>query len=122
MKISNTLISVIVPYYKKKNYIYWSLNSALKQSHKKIELIIIYDDENLSDYFFLKKIINKDKRVKLIKNKKNIHVLNAPSPAATACLAIGEQIMLEATTGCRQHQAGDTIRLETQPGRTHLQD
>ena len=74
MKISNTLISVIVPYYKKKNYIYWSLNSALKQSHKKIELIIIYDDENLSDYFFLKKIINKDKRVKLIKNKKNMGV------------------------------------------------
>ena len=35
---------------------------------------------------------------KIIKNKKNIHVLNAPSPAATACLAIGEHIMLEAKT------------------------
>ena len=33
---------------------------------------------------------------KIVKNKKNIHVLNAPSPAATACLAIGEQIMEEA--------------------------
>jgi L-2-hydroxyglutarate oxidase len=33
---------------------------------------------------------------KIIKNKKNIHVLNAPSPAATACLAIGKQIMAEA--------------------------
>jgi L-2-hydroxyglutarate oxidase len=33
---------------------------------------------------------------KIIRNKKNIHVLNAPSPAATACLAIGKQIMLEA--------------------------
>ncbi|MBT3622159.1 MAG: L-2-hydroxyglutarate oxidase [Flavobacteriales bacterium] len=33
---------------------------------------------------------------KIIKNKKNIHVLNAPSPAATACLAIGKQIMEEA--------------------------
>jgi L-2-hydroxyglutarate oxidase len=33
---------------------------------------------------------------KIVKNKKNIHVLNAPSPAATACLAIGEQIMSEA--------------------------
>lgn len=30
---------------------------------------------------------------KIVKNKKNIHVLNAPSPAATACLVIGEQIM-----------------------------
>ena len=33
---------------------------------------------------------------KIIRNKKNIHVLNAPSPAATACLAIGEEIMLQA--------------------------
>ena len=33
---------------------------------------------------------------KIIKNKNNIHVLNAPSPAATACLAIGRQIMKEA--------------------------
>ncbi|MEC9209955.1 MAG: L-2-hydroxyglutarate oxidase [Bacteroidota bacterium] len=36
--------------------------------------------------------------LKIVKNKKNIHVLNAPSPAATACLAIGEQIMEEAKT------------------------
>ena len=33
---------------------------------------------------------------KIVKSKRNIHVLNAPSPAATACLAIGEQIMEEA--------------------------
>jgi L-2-hydroxyglutarate oxidase LhgO len=33
-----------------------------------------------------------------VKNKKNIHVLNAPSPAATACLAIGKHIVAEATT------------------------
>ena len=33
---------------------------------------------------------------KIIKNKGNIHVLNAPSPAATACLSIGKQIMEEA--------------------------
>ena len=33
---------------------------------------------------------------KIIKNKRNIHVLNAPSPAATACFAIGEHIMHEA--------------------------
>ena len=35
---------------------------------------------------------------KIVRNKGNIHVLNAPSPAATACLAIGEQIMEEAKT------------------------
>ena len=33
---------------------------------------------------------------KIVKSKRNIHVLNAPSPAATACLSIGEQVMKEA--------------------------
>jgi L-2-hydroxyglutarate oxidase len=33
---------------------------------------------------------------KIVSNKRNIHVLNAPSPAATACLSIGERIMEEA--------------------------
>ena len=33
---------------------------------------------------------------KIVRTKRNIHVLNAPSPAATACLAIGEQILEEA--------------------------
>ena len=42
-----------------------------------------YDGEVIDDF-------------RILKNKRNIHVLNAPSPAATACLAIGNQIMEEA--------------------------
>jgi len=30
---------------------------------------------------------------KIINHNKNIHVLNAPSPAATACLAIADEIV-----------------------------
>jgi len=30
---------------------------------------------------------------RIVKNDKNIHVLNAPSPAATACLSIGSEIL-----------------------------
>ena len=33
---------------------------------------------------------------KIVKNKNNIHVLSAPSPAATACLAIGDEIIEQA--------------------------
>jgi len=33
----------------------------------------------------------------IVKNDKNIHILNAPSPAATACLAIGDEIVEHAT-------------------------
>ena len=71
MKTKNILISVIIPYYKKKNYIYSTLKSALNQSHKKIEVIIIYDDQDLGDFDYLKQIIKADKRVKIIINKKN---------------------------------------------------
>lgn len=35
---------------------------------------------------------------KIIKNQNNMHVLNAPSPAATACLAIGREIMNKAAS------------------------
>ena len=71
MKNKNILISVIIPYYKKRNYISNALKSALKQSHKKIEIIIIYDDENLEDLEYIKKIIKKDKRIRIVINKKN---------------------------------------------------
>ncbi len=30
---------------------------------------------------------------KILKHKGNIHVLNAPSPAATSCLAIADEIV-----------------------------
>ncbi len=35
---------------------------------------------------------------KIVKSKKNIHVLNAPSPAATACLSIADNIIEVAET------------------------
>ena len=56
MQTKNILISVIIPYYKNKNYIYNTLKSALNQSHKKIEIVIIYDDENLKDLKYFSKL------------------------------------------------------------------
>ena len=66
------LVSVIIPYYKKKKYITSSINSVLKQSYKNLELIIIYDDSNLEDLIILKNLKKKDKRIKIFINKKNI--------------------------------------------------
>ena len=66
------LVSVIIPYYKKKEYIELAINSVLQQTYKNFELIVIYDDENKEDLSFLKKIIKKDKRIKIFINKKNL--------------------------------------------------
>jgi L-2-hydroxyglutarate oxidase len=34
---------------------------------------------------------------KIVENDRNIHVLNAPSPAATACLSIADEIVKHAS-------------------------
>ena len=66
------LISVIIPYYKKKEYIISSINSVLNQTYKNLEIIIIYDDLIKEDLNLLKKIKKKDKRIKIYINKKNL--------------------------------------------------
>lgn len=65
------LVSVIIPYYKNIIFFPKTIKSVLSQSYKNIEIIIIYDDENLED---LKKIKNLKikKKIKIIINKKNI--------------------------------------------------
>ena len=57
------LVSVIIPYYKKKEYITSCINSVLNQTYKNLELIIIYDDLDKEDLILLKKIKKKDKRI-----------------------------------------------------------
>ena len=66
------IVSIIIPYYKKIKYFKKTYLSALNQNFKNFEIIIIYDDENLSDLTKLKKIIKKKKNVKIIINKKNL--------------------------------------------------
>ena len=68
------LISVIIPYYKKRKYIKKTINSVISQSYKKIEIIIIYDDEDKEELNYIKECIQNDKRFKLVVNKKNVGV------------------------------------------------
>jgi len=66
------LVSVIIPYYKKKEYLELTINSVIQQTYKNFEIIIIYDDVNKEDLNFVRKIKKKDKRIKLYINKKNL--------------------------------------------------
>ena len=65
------LVSVIIPYFKKKNFIKKTINSIKNQTYKNLEIIIIYDDEDHSDLKFIKKLKNVDDRIKIIVNKKS---------------------------------------------------
>ena len=68
MKLDKNLVSIIVPYFKKKKYFEKTLRSICNQSYKNNELIIIYDDDDKSELNYVKKLIRKYK-------KKNSHVI-----------------------------------------------
>ncbi len=68
------LLTVILPYFKKKRFIKKTLESIIYQTFKNFELIIVYDQEDKSDLKYIKKILAKKIKYKLIINKKNLGV------------------------------------------------
>jgi len=67
-----SLISVIMPYRQKREYVHKAIKSVLGQTYKKFELIIIFDDEKKDDLNFIKSITKNKKKIKIIINNKNI--------------------------------------------------
>jgi teichuronic acid biosynthesis glycosyltransferase TuaG len=72
MKKKIPLVSIIIAYYKKKYFFENTVNSILNQTYRNFEVIVIYDDTDKSELSFVKKIISKFPRSKVIINKKNI--------------------------------------------------
>ena len=66
------LVSVIIPYYKKRNFVKETIFSVINQSYDNLEIIIIYDDTNLNDLEFLQEISKLDNRIKIINNNKRL--------------------------------------------------
>ena len=58
-------------------------NNDIVSYRSGVRAILLSNDGNVVDDF------------KIVNMKNNIHVLKAPSPAATACLAIGEKVLYE---------------------------
>ena len=67
-----SLVSIIMPYYKKINFIEKTYYSIINQTYENYELLIIYDDLDLSEYENLIKLTKNNKKVRIFKNKKNI--------------------------------------------------
>ena len=51
-----SLISIIIPYFKKKEFFEETIHSVLNQTYGNFEIFIVYDDENKEDLNFVKKI------------------------------------------------------------------
>jgi len=68
------LVSIIIPYYRKKPFFEKTIDSINSQTYKNFEIILIYDDNNRSDLLFVKKVLKKIKNKKIIINKKNLGV------------------------------------------------
>ena len=66
----SNLISIIIPFYKKKHFFKETIDSILKQTYQNFEVILIYDDPNKQDLNFIKKTIKKIKKKKLLLIKK----------------------------------------------------
>ena len=66
------LVSVIMPYFKKREYVLKSLNSIISQSYKNLEIIIIDDELSQESQDLMKKLSNLDQRIHTISNPSNL--------------------------------------------------
>ena len=67
-----SLVSIILPYYKKINYIANTLNSILNQTYQNFEIILVYDDIRLDDLLLIENDFKNNAKIKIIKNAQNL--------------------------------------------------
>ena len=68
-------ISAIMPLYNAEKYLKYSLSSIQNQKMKEIEIILVDDCSKDSTLLKIKNYMEKDKRIRLIKNKENRKIL-----------------------------------------------
>jgi teichuronic acid biosynthesis glycosyltransferase TuaG len=64
--------SIIIAYYKKKQFFEETINSILNQTYSNFEVILVYDDVDRGELNFVIKILSRLPSYKIIVNKKNI--------------------------------------------------
>ena len=113
----SSLISVIMPYYNKKNYFLKSINSVLKQTYTNLEILIIYDDQDRDDLKYIESCVKNDLRVKIIFNDNNKGVAYSRNKAIS--IACGEYI---AFLDCDDYWEANKIELQLNFMLTHGYD
>lgn len=67
----NSLVSIIVPVYNRKDIIIFTINSILKQTYQNFELIIVDDCSTDGTYDYLNKKFRDNNKIRLFQTKKN---------------------------------------------------
>ena len=78
MPCKNPLISVIMPCYNSSRFVARAILSALHQTYKNLELIIVDDCSTDDTKKIIKKFLKQDKRIKFYTTKKNSQVCAVP--------------------------------------------
>ena len=65
-----SLVSIVMPYYKKELFIEKSINSILSQTYQDFEIIIIDDEISKKSSEILKNISKISSKIRIIQNKK----------------------------------------------------
>ena len=79
------LVSIIMPYHKKREYIKSAILSVLNQTYQNFEVYIIFDDKNKDDLRFINEIVALDNRINLIVNKSNLGAGESRNLAIMRC-------------------------------------
>ena len=77
--LKDTKVSVVIPLYNSEKYILRSIKSIQYQNISDIEIILVDDYSKDNTTNIIEKIQSKDRRIKIIKNKKNMGILYSRS-------------------------------------------
>lgn len=86
------LVSVIMPAYNAERFIAKAMDSALKQTVENIELIVIDDCSTDGTCRIVEEYVQRDSRVKLLRNEQNLRVARTRNRGFDACC--GEYVAL----------------------------
>lgn len=70
----NPLVSVVIPVYNANGFLSGAIESIQNQTYKNLEIIIVDDGSTDETPKILKSLAKKDKRIKILTNKKNLNI------------------------------------------------
>ncbi|MFK2298794.1 glycosyltransferase family 2 protein [Bacteroides fragilis] len=70
--MNNPLVSIVIPTYNREQYIEDAIKSAINQTYRNIEIIIVDNCSTDSTWDILNRWAERDERIKVFRNKMNI--------------------------------------------------